>query len=406
MQELALELLGLSLMLLVGEVLGDLTERQGYGRLTGVMLGGLIMGPFALGGLINDLFKVKLIYLGSDIMFLSELSVIFLVFASGLEHGVAPLRRAGAWGVMGATMGALAPFLLTLGARGLLGLDLNASLIVGTAVAPTSLAAVSGLIMEEGGGGRWTDMLISASAMDDVVSLILLSVALGLSQAKFVGALGMVRVVVFYSVSWAIIFFLSVKLVPIIVSRVSRRYLFEFSLVMLFGIIAVMEALGFSPIIAAFIAGVSLAEFSGSSALQEYSRSLLLVFGSIFFVVVGAEVNLTAVGLLGLLTAVALTALALLGKFIGVFPFSYAFTRRHDEATAVSLGMESRGEVGLSVALTALQAGIIDERCYGSLTVALILTTIIGVAAFSYYISARRALTYPAPAVPPASSPR
>jgi len=108
------ELLGLSLLVLVGKVLGDLTERAGYGRLIGEITGGALLGPYAIGGLINGLLKARLFYIGSEIVFLSEFSMILLVFAAGLDHGTAPLRRAGLWGALGAVFGAVTPFALSL----------------------------------------------------------------------------------------------------------------------------------------------------------------------------------------------------------------------------------------------------------------------------------------------------
>ncbi|MGC9112518.1 cation:proton antiporter [Acidilobus sp.] len=383
MQELGLELLGLSLMILVGKVLGDVTEKYGYGRITGELLGGMIMGPFALGDLINGLLNVKLFYLGSEVLFLSQLSVIFLVFVSGLEHGSAPLRRAGIWGALGAIMGALVPFALIVAIRGYLSLDLDVSMIVGSALASTSLAVVSGSLQSARVNGKWVDFLLSASAIDDVVSLILLSIAFGVSESHGTTLVGVIRVVAFYSVAWVIIFVTSIKVVPFLTSRVGGQYILEMSLVVLFGIIAIMQALGFSPIIAAFIAGVSLSEFSGSQRLQEFSRSFLLVFGSIFFVVVGAEFDLVTMGLTDLLASFIMIAAALIGKLAGVLPFAYAMTRNGKESVLAGTGMEPRGEVGLAIASAALQLGFIDQQCYSALTLSLMLTTILGLIAYS-----------------------
>jgi len=47
------ELLGLSLLVLVGKVLGDLTERAGYGRLVGEITGGALLGPYVT----RDVFR-------------------------------------------------------------------------------------------------------------------------------------------------------------------------------------------------------------------------------------------------------------------------------------------------------------------------------------------------------------
>jgi len=247
------ELLGLSLLVLVGKVLGDLTERAGYGRLIGEITGGALLGPYAIGGLINGLLKARLFYIGSEIVFLSEFSMILLVFAAGLDHGTAPLRRAGLWGALGAVFGAVTPFALSLALMKFGLVNGIQALFIGASVAPTSLAVVSGILQEKA-SGRFTDFLFSAAALDDVVSLIILSVAMGVSQlGSSFSALAIIRTTVYYSVAWIIIYYASVKLIPFLVSALGRRYAVEASLVVLFGLIAAMQSLGFSPVIAAIV---------------------------------------------------------------------------------------------------------------------------------------------------------
>jgi len=377
------ELLGLSLLVLVGKVLGDLTERAGYGRLIGEITGGALLGPYAIGGLINGLLKARLFYIGSEIVFLSEFSMILLVFAAGLDHGTAPLRRAGLWGALGAVFGAVTPFALSLALMKFGLVNGIQALFIGASVAPTSLAVVSGMLHEKA-NGRFADFLFSAAALDDVVSLIILSVAMGVSQlGSSFSALAIIRTTVYYSVAWIIIYYASVKLIPFLVSALGRRYAVEASLVVLFGLIAAMQSLGFSPVIAAFIAGVTLAETVGVDVLRDLYRSLLLVFGSVFFVVTGAQLDPRAVGLQGLALATVILALALIGKAAGALPFAYAYTRDLKESTSAAVAMEPRGEVGLAVASIGLSIGILSQELYGSLVLAIALTTVIGAAAFA-----------------------
>ena len=390
------ELLGLSLMVLLGKILGDLVERAGYSRLIGEIVGGALLGPYALGGLIDSAIGAKIFYLGSEVVFLSQLSVVLLVYASGLEHGVAPLRRAGAWGALGATFGALLPFLASIGLYRLGLMGFLQAAFVGAAIAPTSLAVVSGLL-SYGVNQRVIDFLYSASAIDDVVSLVILTVALGLAQLRTSpSALTIARVIAFYAVGWVVIYLVSIRLIPLMTRLLGSRYVVEYSLVVLFGLIAVMQALGFSPIVAAFIAGVSLAESGGSEVLRELAKDLLLIFGSMFFVVVGAEVNFAAVGLDGLLIALLILGVALATKALGVMPFAYGYLRDMKSTIAASAGMEPRGEVGLAVAAVGLSVGALSDSAYGSLVLAIVLSTVIGMIAFTS--SCRR----PSPSAPAA----
>ncbi len=377
------ELVGLSLMVLLGKVLGDLVERAGYSRLIGEIAGGALLGPYAIGGLLDAALRAKVFYLGSEVIFLSQISVVLLVYASGLEHGATPLRRAGAWGALGAVFGALLPFLASIGLYRLGLMDLLQAVFVGAAIAPTSLAVVSGML-RSGVNARSVEFLYSASAIDDVVSLAILTVALGLAQLRSSPSpLTVLRVTAFYAIAWVVIYVVSIRLIPLTTRLIGSRYIVEYSLVVLFGLIAVMQSLGFSPIVAAFIAGVSLAESAGSKVLRDLANDLLLIFGSMFFVVVGAEVNFASVGPQGLLTALLVLVVALATKALGVLPFAYGYVRDARSATAVAAGMEPRGEVGLAVAAVGLSAGALSESAYGSLVLAIVLSTVVGIAAFT-----------------------
>ncbi|MGC9071420.1 MAG: cation:proton antiporter [Acidilobus sp.] len=370
-------------MVLLGKVLGDLIERAGYSRLIGEIAGGALLGPFALGGLLDSLLRARVFYLGSEVVFLSQLSVVLLVYATGLEHGVTPLRRAGAWGVLGAVFGAVVPFIASLSLARLGLMDYVEALFIGAAIAPTSLAVASHLLQRHPNRSV-VEFLLSASAIDDVVSLVILTVALAAAELKSSPSpVTILRVAAFYSVAWVVIYLVSIRLVPSLVDVVGGRYIVEASLAVLFGLIAVMQALGFSPIVAAFVAGVSLAESAGSGVLRELSKDLLLIFGSIFFVVVGAEVNFAAVGLMGIITSLAIFAIALASKALGVLPFAYAYTRERRLTASIMMGMEARGEVGLAIASIGLAMGALDEGAYGSLVLAIILTTVTGAALFA-----------------------
>ncbi|WP_245544544.1 cation:proton antiporter [Metallosphaera yellowstonensis] len=132
--------------------------------------------------------------------------MILLIFASGLEHGTSSLRSAGVMGFLGATTGALLPFLVTL----ILywsSLGLIPTLVIGTAMGATSLAAVASILREMNLQGKASNYLMAASSSDDVVDLILLSVVLASIGSAGLSTLMVVRTVAFYLVAWAIIFF-------------------------------------------------------------------------------------------------------------------------------------------------------------------------------------------------------
>lgn len=90
---------------------------------------------------------------------------------------------------------------------------------------------------------------------------------------------------------WLLIFLLSVLFIPRILDRVGEETIVYASLVVLFGIVLIMTTMGFSEVIAAFIAGVAVAESRFSQRVREAVNVLLAIFGSIFFIVMGLQLN-------------------------------------------------------------------------------------------------------------------
>lgn len=110
MNPIILALFDVSIFVLLAEILGSLAQKYGLPRLIGELSSGMLIGPYALGSLLNQLVGFQLISINNYIEFLAEFSVILLIFASGLEHGITPLKSSGALGFLGATFGALLPF--------------------------------------------------------------------------------------------------------------------------------------------------------------------------------------------------------------------------------------------------------------------------------------------------------
>ncbi|TRM80191.1 sodium:proton antiporter, partial [Sulfolobus sp. A20-N-F6] len=317
--------------------------------LVGEIIAGMIIGPYAMGMIINQIVGFPLISINEYITFLSEFSIILLIFTSGLEHGISPIRSGGLYSFLGATLGALLPFLVTF----YLYSDefgSNSALFLGVAMGATSLAAVAYIIEEEKLKGKGIDFLISASASDDVVDLLLLSIAISISSETTLNIQYLGVKIIELIIIWLVIFIVSVILIPRVINRLSDKYIEEFPFVVLFGLTLIMVSLGYSPIISAFIAGVSIANSTKSEKIKQIGNTLLSIFGSLFFVVVGSEVNLTSFNLSTIVFALELTGIAGLFKWIGVFPFAFLRTRNFKMANTIAIGMIPRGETGLVVA--------------------------------------------------------
>lgn len=126
------------------------------------------------------------------------------------------------------------------------GIGFDTSLILGTAIGATSLASAGSIISELRLKGKGVDLLMSMASSDDVVDLILLSVVLG-TLAGATSVKSIATLVIYYIVAWIVIFVVAVRVIPMIANRLDEVYIEEFSMLVIFGLTAIMTALNFSP---------------------------------------------------------------------------------------------------------------------------------------------------------------
>ncbi|BAB65736.1 cation:proton antiporter [Sulfurisphaera tokodaii] len=382
MEEIYIALFDIALFIFIAEFFKTQLRKIDLPDLVSELIAGMIIGPYAVGGLINDILGFHLITLDQYVLFISEFAVILIIFASGLEHGLSPLKEAGILGFMGATFGALLPFFAgyfiyanSFGS--------NSALFLGVSLGATSLAAVAYLI--EGINTKGVKFLISASAVDDIVDLILLSTVLILIKNSTIVITSISLRIVSLIVIWLVILFLSITIIPRIANKLSDVYIEEFTMLVLFGLTLFMVYLGYSPIISAFVAGVSISNSLKSEKIKEIVTIVLSVFGPMFFVTVGAEVNLLLINLNTLLLALELTSIATIFKMLGIMPFAYLYIKDLKRAMIIALGMVPRGETGLVVASIGLSLNALDQNEFESIVFMSILTTVIGALVIKRY---------------------
>ncbi len=371
-------LLEVFVFLALAELLTPLAERARLPPVVAWILLGVALSSFALGGVINAAFGVGLFTVNTYLLLFADLSVILLLFAAGLGSGVRSLRDAGAAAVGAAIAGDLVPFALTVLAASRF-VPLATALLLGVAAAPTSAAVVASLRRTERvGDGPADRLLINTAALDDVVALILLSVVLTVVGGH-VDILAVTGSAIESAVAWVVLLVAAVLVIPRLLRIPALREARGMPFLFLFVIVAIVVGLGFSAVIGAFIAGLAVAESLVADRTRELTEVLLLFFGALFFVVVGAQFDdheflIPAVVAAG----VGLAAVAAAGKVAGV----YGFARRKlgDAATAraVAIGMIPRGEIGLVVGAIGLASGMFGQQELGAIVLMSLITTVLG----------------------------
>ncbi|MEK7747166.1 MAG: cation:proton antiporter, partial [Elusimicrobiota bacterium] len=137
------------------------------------------------------------------------------------------------------------------------------------------------------------------------------------------------------------------------------------------------HAMGTAMIVGAFTAGILLARTDKKEDIDGALKPLSDVFVPIFFVMVGAKVQLAAYNPLVpgnrpmILLALLLVALAVLGKIAS----GWAVWGGKLNRLGIGFGMIPRGEVGLIFAQIGLASGVIGTPLYGAVVGMVVVTT-------------------------------
>ena len=298
-----------------------ISKRLGFGSVLGYLLAGILIGPHLLGWAGHS----------GDVHSFAEFGVVMMLFLIGLELQPrllwslrVPILGLGTLQVTATAVAAAA------GAMAL-GIPWKASVAIGLTLAMSSTAIVLQSLHEKGldktAGGRsgFSVLLFQDIAVIPILALLPLLAASSApaAHAEGVGALspGLQAVAVLGAVAAVIAAgrFLARPVFRFIAGSRLREVFTAFALLLVVGITLLMESVGMSPALGAFLAGVVLADSEYRHELEsdiEPFKGLLL---GLFFITVGAGVDLPYIGshplrLAGLVAGImALKALVLLG---------------------------------------------------------------------------------------------
>jgi Kef-type K+ transport system membrane component KefB len=165
-----------------------------------------------------------------------------------------------------------------------------------------------------------------------------------------------------------------------------------------FGLAWLASAAGSALIIGAFAAGLILSGTNQFDTIEREVRPVASIFAPIFFVSVGASVNLQLLdprreGASGVLAIAAiLILLAAAGKIAAGWAAPWVEFRR----IVVGIGMVPRGEVGLIFADIGRRAGILNEAVFGAILLMVMATTFVAPPGLKLLFGSGRASGSPA----------
>ncbi|MGB7394270.1 MAG: monovalent cation:proton antiporter-2 (CPA2) family protein [Pricia sp.] len=347
-----------------------LAKRFGLSSVLGYLLAGILIGPYVLGFVGEE---------GEDILHFAEFGVVVMLFLIGLE--IEPMNfwnmRKTILGMGGAQVAGtmLLSYLLFYA----IGYDWKVSLTISMAVALSSTAITLQTIKEKGlfdttyGASSFSILLFQ-----DIIVIFMLGALPLLSNSGEASTseehgsaanllenlpLGLQTLAIILSVVAIIAAgqYLIVPMLRQVAKTRVRELLTAAALLIVFGISFLMELVGLSPALGAFLGGVVLANSEFKHELEstlEPFKDLLL---GLFFMAVGASINFLVIRENPMTVGGLLLAVILL-KAMVLFLVGAVFKLKLDQRLLLTVGLAQIGEFAFVLLSFAFQLNILNQQ--------------------------------------------
>jgi len=334
---------------------------------------GVVVGPYGL-----EVAEVT-----PTLGFLSQIGLIFLMFMAGLEtkfDSFKELKYDIGWL---SALNSLIPLAAGIALGFWFEFSLTASLLIGIIFMSSSIAVIiptlESLNLTHTKLGK---SIVSSTIIEDVLSLILLSILLqsvnpltSLPLPSFYFLLALIMGGFAYGLP---------KIRALIPHHRDEKDLFESEVRLIFalliGVVVTFELLGLHPIIAGFFAGLVLSESIKSEILIEKLRTMSYgIFIPVFFVVIGMETNIgiltESAAVLGLIATIVCVSVGT--KFFSGWIGGKIIGFKNKEASIIGLATIPQLSTTLAVVFTAVETGLLPEELIAAMVALSIVTTLI-----------------------------
>lgn len=323
-----------------------LAKKLGLGSVLGYLLAGIIIGPFVLKLIGKE---------AGDVMHFAEFGVVLMLFVIGLELQPSLLwkMRRSIFGLGGLQV--LLTSVVIGGVALLFDFKINRAIAIGLILALSSTAIVLQTLSEKGlmrniaGKSAFSVLLFQDMAVIPILAVLPILATMGIANNIAESELNEITGVATLSGWLQLLLIIGVIASIIFVGRFVARYIFRFiaetgmhevftalALLMVIGIALAMDAIGLSPALGTFLAGVVLADNEYRHELEttiDPFKGLLL---GLFFISVGASINFDLLfenpfqilGFVILLIIIKFSVLIILGRFFKLkkgYEFLFAF---------------------------------------------------------------------------------
>ncbi|WP_181708110.1 monovalent cation:proton antiporter-2 (CPA2) family protein [Chthonobacter rhizosphaerae] len=355
-----------------------IAKRLGLGSVLGYLVAGLVVGPSVLG----------LVNADPEMMHVAEFGVVMMLFLVGLELQPSRLwqMRGAVFGLGGLQLGVTAVAVAAVAL--LFGQGFGPSVAIGLILAMSSTAIVLQALAEKGllksppGEATFAVLLFQDIAIIPILAVMPLLGGAGASEAAHADPTLIDRLP-----GWAAALTVLAAVALIVVAgRLALRPVLDFmattrlreiftatALLLVASTALLMQSVGLSPALGAFLAGVVLADSEYRHEIEtdiEPFKGLLL---GLFFISVGASINVSLVLAEPVLLAALVAGIVAL-KALVLYPIARAAKLARSDAALMAIALSQIGEFAFVLLSFAGQNRILDGGTGSLLTAAVALS--------------------------------
>lgn len=373
------------IILITAKIFAEVFAYLSLPSVLGEVIAGIIIGPSLLGLITPD----------ATLYLIAEIGILLLLFEVGLETDVGQLVRVGIQSTLVAITGVAVPGLAAYWlSRHVFDMPVVVSLFIGGTLVATSIGITIRVLVDlKKQHTKTSKIVLGAAVMDDIIGVVVLAVLYDFAVRGEVSLVNAAKVLGFILIFLLLAPVFTKLLVPVLskLSSNSRTKGMVPTIIIsvILALAVISHKVGAPEILGSFVAGIALARrffLPFGTAVDHYSHALaekieenmkpiIDLFVPVFFVIVGASINLKVIDFSSAIfwqMALLLTAAAIASKMISGVWVEGGFRKK----LSTGIAMVPRGEVGLIFAEVGKKSGIFDDMIYAVIVFVVAMTTL------------------------------
>ena len=361
----------LALILISAGVFTIISKALKQPLILGYIVAGFLVGPHM--GLFPTVSST------AEVKEWSDIGIIFLLFALGLEFSFKKLLKVGSSALITAMTQCVGMFILGFLVGEAIGWSNMESIFLGGMLSMSSTTIIIKAYDDLGYKDKpFAPLVFGALVFEDLIAVVLMVLLSTMAVSnKFAGGemlMGLAKLV-FFLILW---FLVGIYMIPTLLKKAHKYLNDEILLLVSLGLCFVMVSLaslaGFSEALGAFVMGSILAETLESEHIMHLTQGIKDLFGAIFFVSVGMMVDPQVIGVhWGTILVLTITVMA--GILFCSTSGAVLAGQGLDNAVHAGFSLAQLGEFSFIIAGLGVSLGVMRDFIYPVIITVSVITT-------------------------------